>query len=201
MPTCYTSILAEREDMTLRDFALMCARNFGALVMMRDEPLDAPIPEKFEPEAYIKKNLDEAQKEYDDFLALTEDEQRAYLERTYTEMVEGYEKEIKEESAKKEVLRKRYNAMLLKVVKWTPPTPEHEGLRDFMIKQLHDSIEWDCSEYQPIIPSKEGWCDIEGHIGRLKQNLQLSKECYEKHLATIASRNKWLTDLRESLTE
>lgn len=199
MPTAYTAILGESEDMTLKDFAMLCARNFGALMCMRDEPLSVPIPEKFEPNAHFKKNLDRAQKEYDDFMALSDAEKSAYLERTYTEMVERLSKECEKSSEKKDVLRRRYNAMLLKVVKWKVPTPEHVNLREFMIKQIQDSIEWDCSEYTPHIPDKAKWCNIEGHIDMLKMSLEQAEKIYEKNLETTASRNKWLSDLRESL--
>lgn len=37
MPTGYTSPLYEGKEISFEQFALRCARNFGALVMMRDE--------------------------------------------------------------------------------------------------------------------------------------------------------------------
>jgi hypothetical protein len=48
MPTGYTAPIAD--GMTFEQFALGCARAFGALVTMRDEPSDAPIPERLEPD-------------------------------------------------------------------------------------------------------------------------------------------------------
>lgn len=197
MPTGYTAILSEKEDMTLKEFALLCARNFGALVMMRDEPLDAPIPEKFEVEPYYKESYDKAVKEYEDFMALPD--KQAWLEAEYGKMVESETEAAKEASIKKELLRRRYNAMLMKVMKWEAPTKEHENLREFMIKQLHDSIEWDCSEYKPHIPSKEEWCDIERHKAIFQRSVDMHRDSYEKAIERVASRNQWLKDLRDSL--
>lgn len=201
MPTAYTAILGETEDMKLKDFAMLCARNFGALAMMRDLPLSEPIPEKFEIPPYYKDNLVKAQKKHADFMAMTESGRAEYLERTYNEMVEGYRKEQEESSKQKDILRQRYNAMLLKVVNWTPPTSEHESLREFMIKQIHDSIEWDCSEYTPLIPDKAEWCDIGRYKIMMENEIALFQKTYYKALESTASRNKWLSDLRESLRD
>lgn len=201
MPTAYTAILGETEDMKLKDFAMLCARNFGALAAMRDEPLSVPIPEKFEIPPYYKENLDRAQKKHADFMAMTESGRAEYLERTYNEIIEEYRKEQEESSKQKDILRQRYNAMLLKVVNWTPPTPEHENLREFMIEQIHNSIEWDCSEYTPPIPNKDEWCDIGRYKVELEEEIALSQKSYYKAVESVASRNKWLTDLRESLKD
>lgn len=201
MPSAYTAILGETEDMKLKDFAMLCARNFGALMCMRDEPLSAPIPERFEPEPYFKESLDKAQKDYDDFIALSDEEKVAYLERQYSEMVESNIKDHEKSNKKKDVLRRRYNAMLLKVVKWNPPTPEHVNLKEFMIKQIHDSIKWDCSEYKAIIPDKEVWCNVKRQVEMRKNTLKICREAYEKHIKAVASQNKWLSDLRESLKD
>lgn len=201
MPTAYTAILGETEDMKLKDFALLCARNFGALASMRDEPLTAPIPEKFELPPYYKDNLEKAQKKHAEFMAMTDEGKTEFLERTYKEMVEESRKVQEESSKQKDILRRRYNAMLLKVIKWTPPTPEHESLRKFMIKQIHDSLEWDCLEYLPHIPDKAEWCNIDRYKTMLEDEIALLQKSYYKAAECTASRNKWLTDLRRSLKD
>ena len=62
MPTGYTLDLYDGKDITFEEFALRCARAFGALISMRDEPIDAPIPERFEPSDYHLKELEKAKK-------------------------------------------------------------------------------------------------------------------------------------------
>jgi hypothetical protein len=51
VPTGYTATLNHGEQ-TFPDFALHCARAFGALVSLRDESSDTPIPEVIEPSPY-----------------------------------------------------------------------------------------------------------------------------------------------------
>jgi len=43
-------MLDDKQD--FRTFAMSCARAFGALITMRDEPADAPIPDEFKPDPY-----------------------------------------------------------------------------------------------------------------------------------------------------
>lgn len=69
MPTAYTSFVADNENFTFPEFAMLCAREFGALASMRDEPLDAPVPERFEPDDFYRKQYEAAKAEYDDFIA------------------------------------------------------------------------------------------------------------------------------------
>src|SRR5690242_16095032 len=59
MPTGYTSELQER-DQLFAEFVWRCARAFGALIMMREERMDAPVPERFEVDAYYVESLAKA---------------------------------------------------------------------------------------------------------------------------------------------
>lgn len=197
MPTGYTHIVAENDNFTFPEFALRCARAFGALVMMREEPLDAPIPEKLNPSEYYRKKYEKAKTEYENFIANppTEDD----LEKQYDEYVAKETEETNAISADKDVKRRRYNAMLLKVLKWQPPTSEHEGLKKFMIDQLHDSIDADCSEYQPLISNKEEWIAIHRSGKYLKEILDYYSKQWTKEVEITNSRNQWLKELRDSL--
>ena len=40
MPTGYTTDIYNGKDVSFRDFALTCARQFGACIMQRDDPAD-----------------------------------------------------------------------------------------------------------------------------------------------------------------
>lgn len=199
MATSYTDLIAEKENCTLEEYAMRCARRFGALIEMMEEPLDAPIPEKFEPSTHNRDMLVKDKAKYAKFMALTDEEKYAELERSYNEMVAEYSKMEEEENEKRRILRERYEAMLEKVRAWNPPTPDHENLRDFMISQLEESIVFDCDEYKPIIPKKEEWCDVQSHINLLKRNIDISQEHYDKEIISYNKRNQWLSDLRESL--
>lgn len=58
MPTGYTHKI--KDGMTFKEYALRCARNFGALMDMRDDPMDAPIP-IFTPSGYHEEKLIEGE--------------------------------------------------------------------------------------------------------------------------------------------
>jgi len=45
--------------------------------------------------------------------------------------------------AKRLPIRKRLNDLRSRVAAWEPPTPDHGGLKDFMLEQLDDSLQWD----------------------------------------------------------
>ena len=192
-------MIAEKEKCTITEFALRCARSFGVCIAMRERPFNTPVPERFELEPRYKEILEKSIAEYDAFMALSDEEKSAELERSYNKMVEDYAKLEKEKNAKRRVLRQRYEVMLEKIKKWQPPTSEHVNLRDFMIRQVQESIDSDCKEYIPRIGSREEWLDVNAHINLLKRNIDMAKERYEDALSCMEERNKWLSDLRESL--
>ena len=64
MPTGYTARLCDGEQ-TFKDFAMLCARACGALIEMREDPMDAPIPEKIKRSSYYDEALSKAVAEYD----------------------------------------------------------------------------------------------------------------------------------------
>lgn len=57
MPSAYTAPVQDGKITEFKDFAILCARAFGACIDMRDDPLDKPIPEAFSP---VTKHYDEA---------------------------------------------------------------------------------------------------------------------------------------------
>lgn len=192
-------MIAEKENCTITEFALRCARSFGVCIDMRELPFDTPVPERFELESHYQEDIDKAVAKYEAFMALSDEEKAAELERSYNEMVEDYANLEKEKNAKRRVLRQRYEVMLDKIKKWQPPTSEHVNLRDFMIRQVQESIESDCKEYIPRIGSREEWLDVNAHIDLLKRKIEMEKKFYKEALKHTEECNKWLSDLRESL--
>lgn len=77
MPTGYTADLTL--DTPFERFAMRCARAMGACVMMRDDPMDAPIPDKWEPDDYYRKRLEDAKAK----LAAAEEMPKAELQVLY----------------------------------------------------------------------------------------------------------------------
>ena len=152
MPTGYTASISE--GISFEKFVLRCARAMGALIMMRDEPFDTPIPDKFEPSKYHVKELEKANQRYSFLLHLNVDQIKEYSEKEYQEQLQSWQKC---EHDKLE-LSNKYNEMLAKVVQWIPPTKEHVGFKEFMIKQIRESIEFDCTPHEaPKQLSSDEW--------------------------------------------
>lgn len=197
MPTGYTADVADGKVTDFEEFAFQCAHNFGALIELRDQSKDAPIPE-FQPSEYTRKRLDEAQANLRAVEAWSLDEaamDQAAVRAVTTAAGEEYAAEKRETEA-------RYRAMLEQVEAWTPPTTDHDGLKDFMRSQLEESIRFDCS---PL----GAWFDPEPEVDaeeyRLRQVVQAAKElasaatAWDEEVQRTGDRNRWVKQLRESL--
>lgn len=198
MPTGYTAAI--EKGITFKQFALDCARAFGALIAMRDEPADAVIPDEFQPSDYNQRCLDNAMK-------LMSELKRMSLKQCAEQAKTDFESQTKhhlEGISKGQKLLKKYEAMLEEVNDWEPPSKDHEELKKFMAEQIQSSINFDC--------------DVSYHDDKLKELRLLDakewkKQAVEKAMKDIAYHskaqlkenqrvaecNKWLRQLRESL--
>lgn len=138
MPTNYTASLYDG-DPSFEDFAMRCTRAF--LINMREEPADAPIPEKFEPEDYFAKKVAEVEAELKEATEMTREEAFDKRLAAYEETKRLHDQFI----AAGEERRPRYEAMLEKAKAWEPPAEIFKDFHAFMVKQLEDGIEHDCS--------------------------------------------------------
>lgn len=195
--TGLTSLVAENDNVTLEQFAMRCARHFGALIVMRDEPMDAPIPERFEVDEYYRTDYEREKAEYENFIANPPTDEE--LEKKYNEYVAEETENAKQENEERRIIRERYESMLAKVRKWQPPTEEHFGLKELMEQQLTESMEWDCKEYEPHIMTKEIFLSNSKDAKYLKECMETCKKRWERAIEAVNSRNKWLKELRESL--
>ncbi len=137
MPTGYTAKVGE--GATFEEFVWACARAFGALVLMRDEPRNAPIDSNLKPSSYHSEELSKAKARIEELTSLTLDAVERRKESAYAEELADWKKRF-EESAD---LATKYRAMIERVSAWTPPSAEHTELKAFMLKQLRDSLDFD----------------------------------------------------------
>ena len=192
MPTGYTAEVVDGKITEFKDFALRCARAFGAMIEMRDDALDTPIPEEFKPDLYYSNRLKDAVSEHEDLLYLTSDEIIHRAKKEYQEDLKAYHKSNK----KVEETNRRIDSMLDKVEAWNPPSPDHQGMKKFMKEQLKMSRE----EMWRDVPKElvpQDWYNKE--LNRVIKNIKYFQEEMNKEEERIKSRNKWLKELRESL--
>jgi hypothetical protein len=195
MPSGYTHDLYEgKKDVSFEEFALDCAKAFGACISLRDTP-GAEIPDEFVPSTWHLDAQMEASARMASLQTMsTEAKQAAAEEKNRTAMRE-WEQRAHEDGER----RLRLEEMLRQVKAWEPPSDEHAGLKTFMLEQLAESLRLDCGNVGPCpdLVTPEGW-----HATRLataKRNLQYHREQYEAEVKRAEERTKWVQDLRASL--
>jgi hypothetical protein len=193
MPTGYTAEVGNGKITDLKTFALQCARGMGALIMMRDEPFDAPIPERFEPSLYNQKALVEASEKLEWLQNLTSLEIEQEAVREHEETLQRWHKR-KEENEAQYVA---YSDMLTKVYAWQGAP---EGLKQFMIDQLQQSINFDCgTSYEKEPQPQTGTQWFAEKLKALTWSIKHHAERQKEEEARTEARNKWIAQLRASL--
>jgi len=196
MPTGYTASVQDGTITTLQEYALSCARAFGATITMRDEPADAVIPDEFEPSPYHKDAIVTAKAKIDAWFDMTDLQRDEAYGEYCLQVTKDYEATIE----KAQGYRDNYEAMLEKVEAWEAPTADHTNFRDFMLKQLRESIDFDCSTtHTKSTPmTKDDW--VTEQERSLAWSLNYHQENWADEQKRCRERSKWVNDLRDSLT-
>lgn len=193
MPTGYTACVEDGSVTEFPEFAMRCARAFGAMIEMRDEPLDAPVPERMKVSTFYADRLADEKRRLTKLQAMSADDIAAAYEDHFlkeTQMREQMRRERAEKNA-------RYDAMLAKVNAWTPPTSEHVELKKFMVNQIDISRDsWEIDMPQRIAPSVWHRCEIHS----CEQSILRYANEAKKESERGSGRNEWVQKLRESLT-
>jgi len=195
MPTGYTACIGD--GATFEEFVWGCARAFGALIMMRDDPGDAPIPE-FKPRTeYYEKSLAEAESKLRELQSMTIDQAREAARHDH----EAATLARQERAAERNALRAKYLDMRAKVAAWKPPTPEHNGMKEFMLKQIDQSIDFDCNDRwddAPALQDPETW--LKEQIERVARTIAYDKQHIAEEISRTNARNAWVRALDASVS-
>ncbi len=194
MPTGYTACIGDK-DATFEEFAWGCARAFGAPVMMRDDPRDAPVPDSFVESDYHSESIKKARTRLVELQGMDDAACDASAASEHSESV----KVRAECDAKDRALDDRYRAMLAKVEKWQPPTSDHDGLKRFMAEQIESSIKFDCGHVwePPVKLTGAAW--REEQIAKCTRDLEYHAREARKESTRNAERNAWVKALRDSV--
>lgn len=196
MPTGYTAGLYEGEQ-SFEDFVLGAARGMGALVTMRDDPSDAPIPDEFKPSPWHTEKIEAARKRLRELEAMppevAADEVRQEVERA--------KKARAERKKNLDGIRDRYEQMIEQVEAWTPPTADHNSFKKFMLDQLREALSFDCGgDLYPSIPeplTPQGW--VEKERAKAYRDIEYHSAEHEKEVERAKGRTAWVQHLRKSL--
>ncbi len=196
MPTGFTAKVQDGTIFDLRGFAILCARNFGHPIEMRDLPMDAEVPDKFEPSDYHAQRKAQAEADLARFVAMSDDEAEAGARAEFDAEVAQYEAYQKEAND----LRIRYTKILDQVKDWMPPTPNHDGLKQFMVNQLKDSIEQDCNTSWRRFPTKKsGYFWLDQAKASAQKEVGYQTEELIKEETRCRTRTEWVRSLKLSL--
>lgn len=196
MPTGYTDAIRNGKITEFKDYALSCARNFGALITMRNQPADAKIPDSFEVAEHYTERVSQAQANLDTFDHCSDELLRVRQESEYKNSCENTAKRLTE----MRLGRSRYEDMLDKVENYEPPTEGHVNYKEFMIRQLEDSIDADCNEEYcktPAMVDFDEWKTVKRKS--LQDDLDYTKKSLVEEAQRVAGRSKWISDLKKSL--
>ena len=196
MSTGYTYLI--KDGISFNDFVMKCARAMGYLITMRDDSMDKEIPEKFEPSNYHQKELTRAKSKLKLYQEMKDDQANLLSQQEHDNSIKYQQESIDERNK----LKKQYENMLFKIRKWKLPTSEHKGLKEFMIEQITDSIDFDCDTEYPIKNSSKSlsgkeWLSMK--ISTILKEIKYHTKKDQEERERTESRNLWIKQLRESL--
>lgn len=142
--------------------------------------------------SYRQGEIDRARANLDKYASL-----EAFVEfrkQRYEEQLRHYEEDMVRFKAES----KRLNDMRKKVQAWDPPTPEHAGLKDFMLQQLRVS-----EPYKPSRPEKPDPKRMAGDhaaaIDRWMEDIRRNEDGLEKEKTRYDCCDTWIDQLHASV--
>jgi hypothetical protein len=200
MPTGFTAEVGDGKLTEFPDFVKRCARGMGALVMMRDEPLDAPFPERIKPDlSYHREQLERSTAQLAEVVAWDAETSEAKANSAHVQNMIGYLKGVREDRQ----TRARYMGMLTQVEAWEPPTEDHVGLKKFMTEQLTGSIGFDTGYYEDPEsrrPQRMTGEEYRTHqLEYLARSIQYNTEHLFGEIDRADGRDEWIQQLSGSL--
>jgi len=191
MPTGYTASIYD--DISFGDFVLNCARNFGALIHMREDSMKAEIKLR-EESNYYEKRLEEELEEFEKFTNMGGEEAFRLCAEANTKMHKDWLRHLEETKKKVSQLL----SMRKKVIEWKPPTDDHVSLRNFMLSQIDETISFDCdtpTTLEPYEPAE--WLTLQ--IEMAERGIEYAKKNLKKQKVKSNDTNEWIRELFESL--
>jgi hypothetical protein len=197
MPTGYTAGIEDGTITTGKEFLMTCARNFGALIHMREDSMDTEIKDRV-PSDYYTKYIENATSELSDIYTMSDDEIEAQIELGFVAAIESNKKYYEAGEEK----NRQYRKILQEVTDWIPPTSEHNNIKEFAISQIELCMDTYHLRYKDLVPDKlsiKEWREIqiESKLSSIKYYSKSKKQEEE----SCDKSNEWVNQLRESLTK
>ncbi len=132
MPTGYTAFIEDGDITTGKEFLLLCLRNFGIAIDVRDEPLTVPAPTHFKPCVYTQNRYIAAIEHLKEVKNISFDVAKQQMTKEHRDRVDF----AKQALAKMTKINERYKKVRDQVLAWVPPTPEQWELGNLLLNKL-----------------------------------------------------------------
>lgn len=202
MPTRYTYYINDGEITSGKEFLKLCTRAFGIAIDLKDESLDVPTPNHFEPDPYYEKRYKESLASREKAYNMTLEEAKEYMIYKFKNnkiSAKRCFKEYKDEDEK-------YLKVREEVEKWIPPTPKHENLKKFCLNQIDMSLntflyKWYKEEINKELDISDD--AIRKYIDDLKdqedKEVNRAYEKWQAELKRVEKKNLWMKQFLDSL--
>jgi hypothetical protein len=185
MPTGYTGRITE--DMSLREWALICVRAFGACIMQRDDDKNAPLITEYKVDNYYSDRMNEC---LDNVAALEKMSNAELVIKQIVDNNEDYESRMS--WYKVGIAENRlYESMRDKVIAWEV-TPEIQPVKTFMLDQIAISM---CHPRFPVrkeeIPVSEYRAQL---MKECAEDFKFAQKSYEDECRRVEECNKYIAD-------
>jgi hypothetical protein len=160
---------------------------------MRDDPMDAPIPDTFEADDYYEKTAARAKSKLAELESMTIEQAAALLNAEHEEAIGR----TIQGNIKIDAMLARYSRMRAKVETWAPPTKEHDGFKRFMLEQIDESTKYIGRIDMPQAPDPATW--LADRIALAKRDIERGQEKHAEQIARAKERTDWVRALKASL--
>jgi hypothetical protein len=197
MPTGYTAGIIDGTIKTFPEFAKLCVRAFGAAIHMKDDRLDTEYEERI-PSEYHQDSIKRSREELVNIFSITDEQIIESRKNSLLKEKKRYLKNIEERKKNREIL----DRMLVQALKFVPPSPEHEEIKNFMIDQLQQTInnDGDVEYYEDELERIELEIKKEVNAQDLRNemldqvnlNMEYHHKEYEEEVKRCEDANEWV---------
>lgn len=192
--SAYNVVIDENPDLTLREFAMRCARRIDLFSSQRDEPMES-LPRKQVLDQSHAEDLLNAAIELRDLLG----KGRSMIQQEYDKEASATDAYNRDALLKHEEHNRRFGLMLAKVEEWEV-SPELGPLKKFMLEQILLSYKPDEKPHQRYkypSPEKKHEANAEVCMERIARLLRTIKD----EMKAVEDRNSFLASLERSLAQ
>lgn len=206
MPTLYTEFIKDGTITNGADFLKLCTRNFGIASDLRDEPLSVPTPTHFEVNPYYKQQYEKAVRGYNEIQLRTYEEAKQDIIEAYKREAESYRRYYKRCVEN----NKKYLKIKEEILKWIPPTADHEEIKKFALDQIDYCIvsDRDLQSYKRSADMDNAglfWTDeeVQEYLDDKKQyekdNVKSAYQRWQEAIKDAEMKNLWMKQFLDSL--